>query len=377
MPNLQDVALEAGVSISTVSRVLNGATLCDRVSGDVSERVRAAARRLGYVGGYHRRAIRSGKTETLGVVIDQTGPAPEPNHPSALLQPFYGEVIAGVEQATHAAGYNLALIVPSRQERANLRGRKQLEEKRIDGLVLPPCNRSPENTQTLRESPLLPIVSVLPPVETRLPCFFYDMEDAITQLIGHLHGLGHRELLYIGPEVGRESNVTAEQRQQYFFAAACRLGIKGDSFLHERPPRNPHNPTDPLVEARYREEAVQRWLKRRESEGTGRGVTGIVCFNDVTAVSVCRVLARHGIRVPQDMSVTGFDSLPPDHMQTSLTSIDARLVDLGIRAGRLVVELAEGGEKAVAAHRGFREVIQARLVVRESTGPAPSDRPNA
>jgi LacI family transcriptional regulator len=211
---------------------------------------------------------------------------------------------------------------------------------------------------------------VLPSVETRLPSFIYDTKDAIGRLVDHLHELGHRELLYLGPEYGQRSNQIAAQRERHFLAAACRHGIKAEAWTHGQPRKEREDPPDRLAEANYREEAMERWLHRRGHEGIGRGVTGVVCFNDITAVSACRALSRHGLRVPQDISVTGFDNLDPTRMHTRLTTVDARLIDLGVQAGELVLALADGGEKAIAAHRDFCEVIEPRLVVRESTAPA-------
>ena len=118
---LHDVAQTAGVSVATASRVLNGATLSDRVSRHSAQRVREAAQRVGYTAGYHRRAIRSGRSETLGVALDIASPEESANTWSVLNNPFYSGLIAGVEQATHARGYNMAVVVPSKTRRANRR----------------------------------------------------------------------------------------------------------------------------------------------------------------------------------------------------------------------------------------------------------------
>lgn len=367
MTSLQVVAQQAGVSVSTASRVLNGTKLSDRISEQCAERVRLVAQQVGYTGGYHRRVLRSGRAEVLGVALEQNAPTEQPLFPSSIGGAFYGQIVAGVERATHAAGYNLSLIVPSRHQRANQRGLEHLVECRIDGLILPPCNLLPENTRLLREAPLRPIVAVQPPLPTELPVVTYGGQEFIALAVEHLHALNHRRLLYLGPGWTDEADPIFA-REHHFLAAACRLGIQAE-VCHYAMPRDRDTPPDPLARAAAREAALSEHLAAL-ADGARPPFTGVVAFNDAAAVSACRVLARRGLRVPQDISVTGVDHTGVDYLSVRLTTIDLPLAELGLRAGQLALEMIVGGEKTMRAQRGQRVVIPPRLVVAESTAPA-------
>jgi len=361
MPSLDDVAKSAKVSISTASRVLNGTKLSERISLDCATRVREAARAVGYIGGYHRRAIRSGKTETLGVVVEINSPNPHCDLPSALSNIFHSQIIAGVEQATHSVGYNLSLIVPSEKQRANVRGAGQVSEGRVDGLVILPTNNRPENTIILRKAPDLPIAAISPVVATDLPSVLQDFQAAVDLLICHLFQLGHRHLLYFGPK--EESAVPLNRNREVMFRnATAQQGITGQVCVHQTLHQETAVYLWDVVEQQM--SALDTWL-----HANPRSFTAIVCFNDMTAVTACRVLARHGLRVPGDVSVTGIDNVDPTLTIPTLTTIDVRLLDLGFRAARIVLDMIEGGETVRNTFRGHTEVLAPRLFVRDSTGP--------
>jgi len=362
--SLRQVAREAGVSLATASRALNDTGQAVKVSPELASRVRQAARQLGYVGGYHRRTLRTRRAETLGVALDVASPEPTPRLPSALREPFFASIIAGVEQVTHAAGFNLALIVPGGEAYgARRRGIEQIRELRIDGLVLLPVGGSRENSATLRDAPDLPIAAAMPEVATPLPSVFPDIEMGLAMLVNHLQTLGHRDLLYFGP-TSKPGGDPAARRGEIFQRLCAEQGLGAtrcefDAPAHHTDFNNWHRVEDQVA-------AFESFLAQRKTR-----FTAVVCYNDIHAVSACRVLERRGLTVPTDVSVTGIDNLDPSTMRPPLTSLDLRLSDLGLRAGRIVLDMVEGGERARRQYREHQEYIEPRFYVRESTGPAP------
>jgi DNA-binding LacI/PurR family transcriptional regulator len=114
--------------------------------------------------------------------------------------------------------------------------------------------------------------------------------------------------------------------------------------------------------------AVSRQIKDGKLEHTG-----IVCYNDLCAIGVLRALRKAGIRVPEDVSVVGFDDLQACMADPKLTTIDHCLIRIGSRATELVLEMSQDDE-SFRRLRGVREVIEPELILRESTGPAPGNK---
>jgi LacI family transcriptional regulator, galactose operon repressor len=362
MATLEDVAKAAGVSITTASRVLNRAKYADRIGSDCARRVREVAQRVGYNAGYHRRAINSGLSETLGVALDVYEIHRE-GLPPLMTDNFFSSLVAGVEQAMRDVGYNLAIVVPGEQGRAGGRGVLQVREGRLDALVLCPTEVREDLVSVLKEAPELPIVAIEPTIPTQLPTVRFDHRAAGGMIVDHLAKLGHRHLLWFGPEE-RYKDAHADDRALALQAAATRCGLTMET-CHYRAFRSDPGRTQ-WEASQWREESLAEYL------GDGKpNFTAIVAYNDAAAVSACRLLTRRNLRVPQDISVTGIDNLEPAFMTLPLTTVDHRLVTLGQRAGKIALEMVNGGPEAIQRYRGHCEMVEPVLHVRESTAPAP------
>jgi LacI family transcriptional regulator len=133
---LSDVAKAAGVSIATASMVLNPTERTGKVSVERTARVKAAAAQLGYVANFHARAMHLGRAETIGFALDY-GEAGREVDDDPMDVGYFHHLTMGIEQKTHFVGNNLALIGPGLQERAVERGVRQLQERRLDALIIP------------------------------------------------------------------------------------------------------------------------------------------------------------------------------------------------------------------------------------------------
>ena len=358
MSTLADVARQAGVSISTASRILNGSKSPETYSDECVTRVRAAAAKVRYVAGYHRRAIRERRTETLGMALDIAGPGEALSAKSALGAPYLQQLTVGVEMATHFVGYNLQLIVPSGDRRAMARGLEQLRQHRIDGLVVPHVSEGLEAARLLAEPLAWPIAVVQPPAVTDWPSIHFDHDRGMAMLVEHLASLGHRRLLWLGPEMmvannkagGREATLYRQAAQAGLRCDACRLR-RGESGDLSTMPAEVDRRLPPLLAA-------------------GLDATAVVCASDIVAIGAARTLRRHGLRVPADVSLVGFDNIPCELMDLQLTTIDHRLADMSHRATEIVLEMARPDSPPPRSYAGLRETVEPILVVRESTGPA-------
>lgn len=354
---LSDVAKAAGVSIATASMVLNPTSKTGKVSEERTALVKMAAERLGYVANYHARAMHLGLAETIGFALDY-GQAGRELDDAPMDVGYFHHLTMGIESETHFVGYNLALIGPGTHERAIERGIRQLLQRRLDALIVPAVLSSVRLSTLIREPPDLPIVLIEHDGPSALPVVHYDEAEGIRRAVQHLAGLGHRRLLWLGPDQdGRRG------RAGQFGAALQAAGLEGETVFFTVP--EPVHDRHSLIRA-----AGAALIRRLEA---GRGFTGIVCYNDFTAVGAYDALLSTGVRIPQEVSVVGFDDSVAAYLHPRLTTVSHMLVGMGRRATQLALEMA-GGAQARAAMRGRREVLVPELVVRASTAP-PAGKP--
>jgi LacI family transcriptional regulator len=270
-----EVAKRAGVSIATVSRVVNGLASVDK---KLAKRVWKAVDELGYVPNQQARALVSGRSRTLGLLV------------SEITNPFFPELIQSFEDIAGEHGFEVMVGSTNyNYERAKL-FITRLVQRRVEGVAV----------MTFRaESPLLdpliaqdiPLVSI--DVSTGAPrsmILEIDYAHGITQAVQHLAVLGHRRIAYAG---GPMPHLTNLRRKKAFLHATHSIGlqVKGPQIFE-----GPHTFEGGT-------QAAQQFLEIKDRP------TAIVCSNDIMAVGVMRVLARHNIKVPGEMSVVGFDDI--------------------------------------------------------------------
>jgi DNA-binding LacI/PurR family transcriptional regulator len=217
-------------------------------------------------------------------------------------------------------------------------------------------------TDFLSEPHTEPIVVVEYRGKTELPVVDWDEKACVRLAVHHLAALGHRDLLWLGPVNSRlpEHGV---QREQIFLDGAAKAGLRGGVCRY-----GPifYGPRDDYASRTV--EAAEDALRARLQEG-GRRFTGIVCYNDVTAIGACGALLEAGLKVPVDVSVVGIDDVEAPLCIPRLTSVSHKLAEMGTRATELVLEMVED-PKAYRRLQGRRELLQPELIVRRSTGPA-------
>lgn len=347
---LSDVAKAAGVSIATASMVLNPTQRTAKVSDERTALVKAAAERLGYVANYHAQAMHLGRAETLGFALDY-GVAGKKVDDEPMGVGYFQHLTMGIENETHFVGYNLALIGPGTEERAVDRGVRQLQQRRLDALIVPAVLSSVRLTHLLAEAPDLPIVLVEHEGASAFPVVHYDEAAGVRVAVEHLAALGHRSLLWLGPD-----GPGPLSRAALFNQAVHGAQVAGERVTFTIP--EPRYQRSSLINA-----ATATLAERLRRQ---RGFTGIVCYNDFTAVGAYAALLSAGVHIPHEVSVVGFDDFVGAYLHPRLTTVSHMLVQMGRRAAELALEVAEG-PAARARLRGHRDVLVPELMSRDST----------
>lgn len=330
---LGDVAAQAGVSISAVSRVLSQAPGA-RVSERTRERILQAARDLQYRPNFAGRALKSARTKVIGLVVPD------------LTNALFTELMHGAEDEAASHGYTVLLgrsseVSPDGEVIARLIG-----EGRVDGMVLQVGDGVPtDDLGTLLESPA-PIVLINSVHPGRVGSVLLDDQTGARLATEHLLELGHRHILLVN---GVPRSLTAKRRREGFRDAMKAAGV----------------PLATVWETRYgySESAGRRALQRILA--LGPRPTAVVVANVNAAVGLLSAARAASVRVPDDLSVaTVHDSWTAENTWPPLTAVNMQFYAMGRTAVRQVIARIETGESAA-------DVITdpaPRLIVRESTG---------
>ncbi|MEU4559458.1 LacI family DNA-binding transcriptional regulator [Actinoplanes sp. NPDC023936] len=323
---IRDVARVAGVSDATVSNTVNRPHLVNPATQD---RVRQAMETVGYVPNAAARALRVGRTRTLGLVVLDFG------------NPFFAEVAAGAEQAAVEAGAEVALFHTGLGE--NTREQRllhRLAEWRLDGLVITP-NDVDDPALTLIAERGTPVVVLAREVPSGRHSAVRS-DDLLGGEIAarHLLDHGHRRLAFAG------------WRRDERYDGAARVAATADTTLEWLDTGNADIAGGRAVGARL------AGLPSR------RRPTAVFCANDLIAAGVIQQLTRYGLRVPDDLAVVGFDDtdLASAASAVELTSVRQPAAEIGRAAVQLVLDEVKDRNR-----RGRDMVFQPELVIREST----------
>ena len=273
-PTIRDVARMAGVSTATVSRILSG---IGEARPDTRARVRAAVEALDYRPSGIARSLKLGSTGTIGLIVTD------------ILNPYFPELVRAIEDAARAR--DLAVMLCNGQEDADREAAylELLSGRRVDGIVVASGSLSERHGQWLRAAPVPVVLVNCRLADGSQPAVLTDSQAAARLATKHLLELGHRR---IGHITGRPSDAATEERLAGVQAAIREAGLPEAALAIVVGDGHPTGGE----------------LGMRELLTYSR-VTGVVCYNDLTAVGAIRAIRDRGLSVPGHVSVVGFDDI--------------------------------------------------------------------
>ncbi|MDI7277153.1 MAG: LacI family DNA-binding transcriptional regulator [Anaerolineae bacterium] len=314
---IKDIARVAGVSHSTVSRALSDSPL---ISAETKERIRRLAEEMGYAPSALGRALVTRRSGTIGLVV------------TTITDPFIGEVVQGIEETALSCQYNTILCNSNSEPERELKTVRALREKRVDAIIVTSSRLGSLYLAHLRGAGV-PIVLVNNQAvgDYIHSVIIDDLRGG--EMAGHyLAGLGHRSIAYIGGPIWARSSGLRLQ--------GCRAALARE--------RADIPPELVLVGNGRPDGGVQA---ANELLHMGLPVTAIFCYNDMTAVGALTALHRAGVRVPEDVSVMGYDDVAiAAHLYPPLTTIAQPKYALGKRAMEMALALING-------EPGVRDVV--------------------
>lgn len=324
-----DVARAAGVSVATVSLVVNGKA-AGRVSPATQRKVERVIQELGYEVNSAARSLATGRRHCIALVA------------SDVSNPFISTIAAGVASVL-GDEYQLLLAI-SGSERALPDVRRVLAFG-VDGVLLD----LPLATEVRERAPEIPLVSLDDPsAPADVSRVSFGMQQATGELADHLASMGHRNVLYLD---AARPWATFKARRDVFVRAARRLHVAATTVRSD------------IEIGATRDVVLRQWGQWSKS-----GITAVVAASDVQAFGVLEALQELGVDVPGQVSLASFDGLPYAAItDPPLTTVSLPAFDLGAHGARLMLQLVEGPARAITAVE-----LPATLQLRQSTGAAAS-----
>jgi LacI family transcriptional regulator len=335
MATIYEVSELAGVSLATVSRVMNDS---GKVSAKTREKVKLAMKELGYRPNSIARSLASNRTNSIGVQVP------------TLSGPYYGEVLSGMEAELRDAGKQLIISAGYSDKDSEIAGIEFLLSRNCDALILHVDAVDDEYLKKLSRGPVPIIV-----IGRHIP----GIEDCCINLDNELGGylatksvlvLGHKRLAYISGPLWKHD---AHDRLEGHKRALKEHDLEFDPQL--------------LYEGDFREASGNRGMD--ELLRVGRPFSVVICANDEMAAGALGVARERGMEIPDDVSVIGFDNLFfTRYFRPRLSTIDYRISDMGQMAARIVLKNVYGRE-----NQEIQNIFEPTVVMRSSvkcrTGP--------
>ena len=332
--SIHAVAKHAGVSVATVSRAFN---FPDKVLQQTLDKVYASATAVGYVPNASARTLRTQRSHVLGVVLP------------TLINPVFAECLEGIAQAAAMAGYAISPITTAYRVEEESKAVAQLLSRNVDGLILvvaDPQTSAALQVLTERNHPYV-LAYNRHPLHS---CVSVDGEQAVADMVLRLGKLGHRRILMLTGQ--RSASDRARQRCDGYLRGMQALGLASSEVLEV-----------PFLDSAQDDMCAVLQSRQRPS--------AVMCSNDLLALRCLRAAHLTGLRVPEDLSVVGFDGIAVGRDLTpTLCTVHQPSADIGQRSVEVLLSALRQGQLASAADS---LTLPHRLIEGESCGLAPQD----
>lgn len=302
---IRDVAKEAGLSIATVSRVVNGAT---NVSPAARERVLSACAKLDYVPNPAARALTTNKSRTIAAIIP------------TIEHSVFAKYIAAIEQTLEARNYAFVIAISNANEKEELKAAQKLLGMGVDAFILSGATHHSELFERFDRRNVPYVLTSIWDPESTSPTIGYDNAALAAEAVRFLVSFRHDRIAVIHGPIGESDRIQA--RRSGAASIASQLS-KIDFF-------------ETALSVAGGKQAVRDLLN------SGRHYTAILCFSDVLALGTYFALLQAGLKIPEDISVMGFDNLDwSEHIVPSLTTIDLPAKRMGDEVATQLVDHLE------------------------------------
>lgn len=331
---IKDIAKVAGVSHTTVSRALNNHPA---ISSNTVARIKILADELGYVPSAAARGLKTNRSGVLGVIVHR------------IEDPFLTEVLQGIEDVLHEAGYSLFLAASQRDPEREKAVIQAMGERRVDGVII--ISSAQMDMEKLRQLDRFGVSYVLINNQTmdELDTYSVYHDDAYgsSQIVQHLRSLGHERIAYLGSARAVRTNA---KRQEGYETALQQAGLAI---------RPEYIATGANGMPTGGAQGMQALLALSERP------TAVICFNDMMAIGGIQAIQQAGLRVPEDISVTGFDNIElAAYITPPLTTFHQPRYELGQEAANMMVRVIHQDR---ASLRPDIVVLRGELIIRQST----------
>lgn len=336
---IKGIAKVAGVSHSTVSRALSGHPA---IATETITRIKQIASDLGYVPSAVARGLKTSRSLALGVIVRR------------IDDPFFSEILQGIEEVSHEAGYSLFVAASNRDHKRERAIVQAMGERRVDGIIVCSTRLGEEQGRQLQKFGVPIVVVDNQSLDTYQYSIYHDDFYGSCQVTQHLLDIGHKKIAYLGNErSGRTNQDRLNGFRHTIEAAQCNVA---DEYIFHAPDGRPNGG---MVGAKY-------FLTLLDPP------TAIFCFNDMMAIGVLHTLQGAGVRVPEDCSVAGFDNIGfSAYTIPSLTTFDQPKYQLGHKAAQMMMKLLDPESEETHDVRPETLVLRGKKIVRKSTAPPP------
>lgn len=333
--SISDIARAAGVSHPTVSRALRDSPL---ISAEVRERIQRLAQEMGYTPNAIAQSLQMRRSNIIGLVVP------------SMSDPFFGDVVKGVEEVAHAAKMSVLLSASSNDPDQEMSTIETLHRRRVDGILAGASLISDKYQRRLNHIKV-PTVLINSQAESFYPSLYWvsvDDRKGAKLAVEHLLTLGHRKIGYLGVSSRPRSNQSRLESYQNTLKAA---GITR---------------AEPVVVAASMNASPEEDLTvghKLLPQLLDAGVTAVFCYNDMVAVGLLHACRERGIAVPQELSVVGYDDIPiAGYVAPTLTTIHQPKARMGMLAAKMLLDLLNA--RPVRNH-----TLAPTLIIRASTAP--------
>jgi DNA-binding LacI/PurR family transcriptional regulator len=326
--SIKDVARRAGVAHSTVSRALRDSPLVNR---ETTEKIQRIAREMGYRTSAAARSLVTRRSDTIGVVVTN------------IADPFIAGVVSGIEETADQHGLSVFLANSNAEPEREVRVARKFEERRVDGIIVTASRVGAQYVPLLTHMQV-PIVLLN---NQHASQFAHSVMIANVQAsldaTRHLIALGHRRIAYLGDRQGYQSDA---ERQAGYRRALKEGGLAFDRQL--------------VVHGDGKPEGAE--IAMTELLTFSGPPTAVFCYNDMSALGAMRQIREHGLKIPDDISIVGFDDLYiSQYIDPPLTTIRQPMRQMGRMAMETLLQIFAGAES------GHDIRVPGELIVRKST----------